>query len=229
MALTPEQQTALDALKGVDPTELADAFHASHGAAAQIINDRGHASATKGKAKEIRDLEKKLETELEAREKAEKKLSEADPAKVHQQYQDEIRTKDDQHKREVADFKARVKSERKERDLAELKSRLSTKLKPVALAMITTDRATEAQLDYDDDGNRTVKQRGKDIPYSPPAGKDVIDLWASDLVETVKAIDPDSVLVSANAGGGSGGGGGGGGSGKTKEQVIEEKRKSGVY
>ena len=53
MALTPEQTTALDALKGVDPTELADAFHATHGPAAQIINDRGHASATKAKAQEL--------------------------------------------------------------------------------------------------------------------------------------------------------------------------------
>ena len=99
----------------------------------------------------------------------------------------------------------------------------------MALKAIISDRATAGRFQYDEDGTRRVKQGGK-RPFTAASkqGQDPFDLYAADLVDYVKSIDADSVLVNGKPGGGSGGEGGGG-TGKTIEQVKAEKRASGLY
>lgn len=232
MPLTAEQLTALDALLGADPDDLATVFHEKHGKAAQVLIDQGDTGATKRAGSETRKLEKRiaeLTTDLTA---AQKKLAESDPAKVHEQYQREIADLKTAHATELGTVKATGLERERERDLAELKARLAPKLRPMALRAVLNDPETRKQLEYGEDGTRRVLQRGKGTAYSPAAGQDVLDLWAADLVEHVKAEDADSVLAQVTTGGGSGDGGGSVGNLydqiRTEETTQQEQGKSGA-
>jgi hypothetical protein len=211
MPLTAEQLTALDALQGADPADLATAFHEKHGKAAQTLIDQGDTGATKRAGAEIRKAEKALKDEQEAHAATRKKLEDGDPAKVHEKYQAEITDLKTKHDTEVKGLKAQGIEREQSRDLAQLEARLSPKLRPMALRAVLNDPETRKLLQYDEDGTRRVLQRGKDIPYAAAKDQNPLDLLAADLVEHVKTLDADSVLAPVTTGGGTGGEGSGAG------------------
>lgn len=231
MPLTDEQKAALDVLATVpasDADELAAAFHKAHADAGQALIDQGHGTATKAKSVAIRNLEKKLEDEQAARLKAEERLKESDPDKVHAKYRDEMAEQATKHAAELrAEREARI-GEKRNGDLSGLRARLATKLKPMALRALLNDPEVQSRLQYGEDGSRRVLQLGKEIDYAPPAGQDALDLLAVALVERVRAEDPSEVLSQAHGGAGAGNGAGGSVP-LTEDELVARKRRSGLF
>lgn len=231
MPLSDEQKAALTLLASVpesDAEELASAFHAANTVAAQQLIDQGHGAATAAKSATVRKLERDLAKVMEEKQKAEERLAESDPEKVHAKYREEIAGLTTRHDAELKAEREGRLAEKRSADLSDLKARLAPKLKPMALRAMLMDPEVQSRLQYGDDGSRRVLQLGKEIDYAPPPGTDALDLLAGGIIERVRSIDASDVLSEARGGAGAGNGAGGAGP-LTEEELMARKRRSGLF
>lgn len=149
--------------------------------------DAGHQAG----ANKIRGEKATVDTEL-ATAKAElqtvkdqlKELQDKTPdlATVRTQYQNEIKALKDTHKTELAAERTKRVDAEKNRAIANLQSKLGKGLRPLIAKLLVQDDDVKKRIVVREDGTLEVMQKGKDIPFSPSDGQDVLDLLATELI-----------------------------------------------
>lgn len=215
---TTEDKEAVDVLHTVAPAEVF-----------QVIFDRGHSTGLAKGTQKNTEAEGKVTAAETARAEAERQLKEfkdkhPEAAKLQEQYQADLKKKDDDHKIELDKKDQQIETERRGRARSDFIGALKdVGIDPDYAVVLADKEENRNRIKFNEKGETEVLQKGKEIAIVPSTDKTALKMLAEELYPSV----PAKFQTSKAAGGGgvnNDAGGGGTGSKTTFDKIREDEK-----